>query len=106
MTTRTGPVRQRRAGRGDGPATEAIADAIAREVDRTAALEDRAQAVRELEELLDRVASQLDALRVEQLTAVRSLRREGWSFARLAEATGLPVARVAVLVRATRARRL
>lgn len=78
----------------------ALLEVAARDI---AEVEDPAQRVRQVEELVSRVLRGLDGLRTQSPSAVRALRRQGMTFGEIAQATDLPSHRIVELARQSRA---
>lgn len=104
------PARTRRARRpeasnhvsADVPDTiNTISQLLATERERTRYLDDPIMTLRNTERLRHHLVACLDELQTESPRAVRTLRRRGWSFARIAGETGLSHRRVAELARAS-----
>lgn len=77
-----------------------LRDAIQEEARRLGGLDDAADAVRTVGDLFAQLDFELEVLAEVRLHAVQRLRRDGWTYARIAEATGLSEPRVAQLARA------
>lgn len=103
------PPRRRRAGYRAGHLSEEFHGAIVNEADRLAALEEARGPVAAINAVGDVFAALDDALAelaLPRLHAIAHLRREGWSYDRIAGATNLSKGRVAQLAREARTRGL
>jgi DNA-directed RNA polymerase specialized sigma24 family protein len=89
--------------------SEELRAAVRSEVDRLAAVEEALGPVAAIQAVADVYAALDDALAElgePRLRALATLRREGWSYDRIAAATSLSKGRVAQLAREARRRRL
>lgn len=73
------------------------------EAERLAAIDDPVTAARSVGDVFAALDTELERVARVRLAAVRALRQEGWSYTRIALATGLSKGRVAQLVRDPRA---
>ena len=96
------PPRQRRAGARRGSLSPELRDALRTEATRLGELEDPVRAARAVGDLFAAIDRELDRVAAVRLRAVRQLRRSGWSYDRIAEATGLSKGRVAQLAKDVR----
>lgn len=101
--------RRRRAGYREGHLSEDFRRAIVAEADRLTALEEARGPVATVNAVGDVFAALDDALAevaLPRLQAIAHLRRDGWSYDRIARETNLSKGRVAQLAREARARGL
>ena len=77
--------------------------ALQGEADRLGGIEDPVLAARAVGDVFAALDAELEQIARVRFAAVRALRREGWSYDRIALATGLSKGRVAQLVRDPRA---
>lgn len=91
--------RRRRAGARPGSLAPALEAAFAAERARLEESDNALSTIRAVNDSFAALDAQLERLAAVRLHAVRSLRSEGWSYDRLAAATGLSKARVAQLSR-------
>lgn len=96
------PPRPRRAGARRGTLSPELRDALRAEAARLSSLDDPIEAARAVGDLYAALDRELDRVAAVRLKAVRQLRRSGWSYDRIAEATGLSKGRVAQLVKDVR----
>ena len=94
-----------RAGARPGDLSPQLRDALRDEAARLGDIEDPVTAARAVGDAFAALDTELERLARVRLAAVRALRREGWSYARIAAATGVSKGRVAQLVRDPRAPR-
>jgi hypothetical protein len=93
----------RRAGSRPGTISAELEAALAREAMNLAAVTDAVDQVKAVNDFFAQLDYELEAVARVRLQAVADLRGEGWSYDRIAAATGLSKARVAQLSRAARA---
>lgn len=98
------PPRTRRAGARRGTLSPAVREAIRAEVARLNAIEDPAAVVRAVGDTFAAMDAELERIAKVRLKAVRKLRRQGWSYDKIAADTGLSKGRVAQLARDDRVR--
>ena len=99
------PPRQRRAGARRGALSPQVRDPLRAEGERLAALGEPLAVIRGVGDAFAALDGELERLARPRLDAVRALRRDGWSYDRIASATGLSKGRVAQLARDPRGRR-
>ncbi len=99
------PPRPRRAGARRGALSPELRDTLRAEANRLAALGEPLAVIRGVGDTFAALDGELERLARPRLDAVRALRREGWSYDRIATATGLSKGRVAQLARDQRGRR-
>lgn len=97
------PPRRRRAGSRPGRLSNELKTAIAHEAARLENVGGPAAVVRAVGDAFAALDGELEQLSQVRLRAVGHLRGEGWTYQRIADATGLSLARVAQLARAVRA---
>lgn len=90
---------RRRAGSRPGSLSPRLQTAIAIEATGLASLADAADQVRAVSDFYAQLDFELEQVAAVRLDAVRRLRGAGWSYVRIAEATGLSKERVAQLSR-------
>lgn len=93
------PPRPRRAGARRGSISPELQSAIRAEAERLAAMPDPVLTTKAVGDLFAAIDRELDRVAKVRLKAVRELRRGGWSYDRIAAATGLSKGRVAQLVK-------
>jgi hypothetical protein len=79
--------------------SQEIKDAMRAEAERLAQPEDPLLVIRAVNNAFAAMDHELERFARVRIMAVRSLRRQGWSYDRIAEATGLSKVRVAQLAR-------
>jgi DNA-directed RNA polymerase specialized sigma24 family protein len=97
--------RRPRAGARPGALSEELRTALRAEAARLDAIEEPVAAARAVGDVFAALDAELERVAAVRLNAVRALRREGWSYERIADATGLSKGRVAQLSRDPRAPR-
>ena len=93
------PSRQERAGARAGALSAAVRRELRAEARRLAGMEDPVGQIRAVGDSFAAFDAELEAFAVVRLRAIRALRADGWSYDRIAKATGLSKGRVAQLVR-------
>src|SRR4051794_23631713 len=93
------PSRERRAGARAGHLSPELRTAIKEEAGRLAKLDAPVEIVRAVGDAFAALDQELGVLADLRLRAMRELRREGWSYDRIATATGLSKGRVAQLIK-------
>ena len=100
------PPRRRRAGYRLGQLSQQLRDAITTEATALAQLDEPLAVIAAVGDTFAALDDALAEIALPRLRAVAQLRRDGWSYDRIAEATQLSKGRVAQLAREARARRL
>jgi DNA-directed RNA polymerase specialized sigma24 family protein len=100
------PRRRRRSGYRPGRLAEQLSQAIADEAQTVADLEEPLVVIGAVGDTFAALEDALGQLALPRLRAMAELRRQGWSYDRIAAATNLSKGRVARLAREARARRL
>lgn len=100
------PPRRRRDGYRAGELSPRLRDAIAAEAEALAEIEGPVAMVEAVGNVFAALDDALEAISLVRLHAVVALRRDGWSYARIAAATGLTKQRVGQLVHEAAARGL
>lgn len=95
--------RRPRAGARSGSLSPAVRDALRAESHRLAGLADPVSAIKTVGDTFAALDAELARIASVRLEAVGSLRKQGWSYDRIAAATGLSKGRVAQLSRDVRA---
>lgn len=98
------PRARRRAGARRGALSPEVRDALRTEADRLAKLGEPLEVIKAVGDAFAALDGELERLARPRLEAVRALRRDGWSYDRIATATGLSKGRVAQLARDVRGR--
>jgi DNA-directed RNA polymerase specialized sigma24 family protein len=93
--------RSRRAGSREGALSERLRAALEAEGSRLAKVEDPVEAIRAVGDFNAQLDLELEFIVDVRRHAVRALREDGWTYQRIAEATGLSEARVAQLARSS-----
>ncbi len=99
------PSRPRCSGARRGALSADLRDALRAEADRLAAAGEPVPVIKAVGDAFAALDGELERLAQARLDAVRALRRQGWSYDRIATATGLSKGRVAQLARDPRGRR-
>ena len=97
------PSRQQRAGARAGALSAPVRRELRAEARRLAAIQDPVAQARAVGDSFAALDAELEAFAVVRIRAIRALRKEGWSYDRIAKATGLSKGRVAQLVHDGRA---
>lgn len=100
------PARRRRSGYRPGQLSPQLLEAITDEAQRVSDLEEPLVVIAAVGDLFASLDDALAELALPRLRAIAELRRQGWSYDRIAAATELSKGRVAQLSREARARRL
>lgn len=100
------PPRRRRAGYRPGQLSAELRDAIAGEASTLDGLEEPLAVIEAVGDTFAAVDDALAELALPRLRAIAELRRQGWSYDKIADATQLSKGRVAQLARDAHARRL
>jgi hypothetical protein len=95
--------RQRRSGARRGSLSPSVRQELRTEAKRLADLGEPVVVIRAVGDAFAALDAELERIAAVRLRAVRALRRQGWSYDRIAEATGLSKGRVAQLSRDDRA---
>lgn len=90
---------RRRAGSRPGVISPEFQEALAAEIERLAALGESQVVVRAVNDFFAQLDFELEGVAEVRRDAVRRLRQQGWTLARIAEATGLSVSRVGQISR-------
>lgn len=93
------PDRRRRAGYRDAELSKAMRQALNAEIHELAGTEGALERIRLVGDFYAALDAELERIAQVRLEAVRELRTQGWSYARIAAATGLSSGRVAQLAR-------
>lgn len=100
------PPRRRRAGYRPGQLSPELRDAITGEASTLAALEEPLAVIEAVGDTFAALDDALAEIALLRLRAIAELRRQGWSYDRIADATSLSKGRVAQLAREARTRHL
>ena len=98
--------RKRRAGYRAGQLSPQLRAAITAEATELASLAERLAVIEAVGEVFAAMDDALEEMALPRLVAVAALRRQGWSYDRIARETKLSKGRVAQLARAAKDRRL
>jgi hypothetical protein len=100
------PARRRRLGYRPGQLSPELREAISEEAQRVADLEEPLAVIAAVGDTFASLDDALAEVAMPRLRAIADLRRQGWSYDRIVDATHLSKGRVAQLSREARARRL